>query len=385
MVTTGTVLLPLADGSLARHHCRDRGPLRLTGHPAESRKAFAAVHVVVDPLSTEPGVVDWEQTARVRAWIWDLGLGVAEAMDTAQRGMGLEWPLAEQLIRRTAADAQERGAPLVAGAGTDHVAGVAPGLDAIIRAYEEQCEAVEAAGATVVVMASRALARTAQSPDDYLTVYDRIIRQCGRPVILHWLGPDFDPELAGYWGDNDQGRATQVVLDLLADHRANVEGVKVSLLDAAWERDFRRRLPSGVRCYTGDDLDYPRLIVGEDGEHSDALLGVFGPIAPIASAALEALDHGDHDGGASLLESTQVLARHLFEPPTWQYKVGIVFLAWLAGHQSHFRMLGGHQSARSVPHLAEVYRLGDELGLFPDPELAASRVRAWLQVCGVAE
>jgi dihydrodipicolinate synthase/N-acetylneuraminate lyase len=310
-----------------------------------SRVAFAAAHVAAG----EDGQIDWEATLAFRRHLWGHGLGVAEAMDTAQRGMGLDWPAARELIRRTAA---ERGGRLAAGAGTDHAE---PRTLADVRAaYEHQCEFVEGTGAQVIVMASRALAALATSADDYREVYGAVLRQLERPAIIHWLGEMFDPTLAGYWGGGDD-----VVLDILAAHAEKVDGIKISLLDAAREVAIRERLPAGVRLYTGDDLDYPELIASG----SDALLGIFDPIAPAAAAALKALEAGDRAEYDRILAPTLPLARKLFEPPTLHYKTGIVYLAFLNGHQEHFRMLGGMETARSAEHLAEVRALAERAGL----------------------
>jgi dihydrodipicolinate synthase/N-acetylneuraminate lyase len=309
-----------------------------------TRVAFAAAHVAVD----ESGGIDWEATLAFRRHLWEHGLGVAEAMDTAQRGMGLDWPAARELIRRTAA---EGGGRLAAGAGTDHTEPRT--LEEVRAAYEHQCELIEGTGAQVVLMASRALAAIATSADDYREVYGAVLRQLERPAILHWLGEMFDPALAGYWGGDE------VVLDIIAAHAGKVDGIKVSLLDAAREIAIRERLPEGVRLYTGDDFHYPELIASG----SDALLGIFDPIAPLAAAALAALERGDRAEYDRILAPTVPLARKLFEPPTYHYKTGIVFLAWLNGHQEHFRMLGGMETARSAEHLAEVRELAVRAGV----------------------
>ena len=334
--------------------------------PATSRVAYAAAHVVADPLGsgTEP---DWDATLAFRHHLWSHGLGVAEAMDTAQRGMGLGWPETRELIKRTGAAAEGR---LVCGAGTDQLPPGPATLDAIIAAYEEQLAVVEEAGARPVIMASRQLAASANGADDYVRVYRRLLDQVSQPAILHWLGPMFDPALTGYWGEEPD----ETVLGILGE--GNVAGIKVSLLDADREVELRRRLPDGVHLYTGDDFNYPGLIRGG----SDALLGVFDPIAAPAATALRALDDGDIGTYEEILAPTVPLARHLFAAPTYLYKTGVVFLAWLAGHQDAFRMVGGHESARPVPHLVELFRLADAAGLFPDPDLAASRMRAWLEV-----
>ncbi|MGA4841828.1 dihydrodipicolinate synthase family protein [Streptomyces sp. G45] len=354
--------------------------------PPRSRSVLAAAHVVADPhadVSPDgPAAVDWDATLAFRRHLWAHGLGVAEAMDTAQRGAGLDWPGAAELIRRSAAEARAVGGRIACGAGTDHLPPGPASLTDVRHAYEEQLAHVEAAGAQPVLMASRALAAAARGPDDYLTTYDALLRQTAAPVILHWLGPMFDPALEGYWGATDLDAATDTLLAVIAAHPDKVDGVKVSLLDADREIALRRRLPPGVRCYTGDDLHYPELIAGDDQGHSDALLGVFDPLAPIAARAVRALDAGDPGGFRALLDPTLALARHLFEPPTRHYKTGVVFLAWLAGHQRHFTMVGGLQSARSLPHLTRAYELADALALFPDPALAEHRMRAFLTVHG---
>ncbi|MDJ0379942.1 dihydrodipicolinate synthase family protein [Streptomyces sp. G-G2] len=382
-----SIRLPSADGGLRIHHpCTDPLP-PLNFPPARSRSFYAAAHVVADPLAASAdaaAVVDWDTTLSFRHRLWAQGLGVAEAMDTAQRGMGLDWPTAAELIRRSAADALATGGRIVCGAGTDQLPSGPQALAVIAAAYEEQLAHVEACGARAVLLASRALAAAARGPEDYLEVYGRLLRQSARPVVLHWLGPMFDPELSGYWGHHDLDDATDVFLKIVSKYPEKVDGIKVSLLDAGREIDIRRRLPAGVRCYTGDDYHYPELIAG-DGEHaSDALLGIFDPIAPLAARAAQALDRGDPAAFRQALEPTVGLSRHLFAPPTRYYKTGVVFLAWLAGHQEHFTMVGGLQSARSLPHLATAYEQADLLGLLPDPERAERRMRQLLAVHGAA-
>ncbi|MFF4851536.1 dihydrodipicolinate synthase family protein [Streptomyces sp. NPDC001194] len=390
-----SIRLPAADGGHRLHRPRTDPLTPLVCGPARSRRFYAAAHVVADPLAVCAGgpdspagpAVDWEATLAFRHRLWAQGLGVAEAMDTAQRGMGLDWPAAAELIRRSAAEARAVGGRIVCGAGTDQLApGAGHTLTAIAAAYEEQLAHVESCGAGAVLMASRALAAAARGPEDYAQVYGRLLRQSARPVVLHWLGPMFDPALAGYWGHADLDAATEVFLKVIADCPEKVDGIKVSLLDADRERDIRRRLPPGVRCYTGDDYHYPELIAGERGGEpgSDALLGVFDPIAPLAARAGLALDRDDPAGFRALLDPTVALSRHLFTPPTRYYKTGVVLLAWLAGYQEHFAMLGGLQSARPLPHLATAYEQADLLGLFPDPELAEARMRQLLAVYGVA-
>ena len=369
-----------------------------TSHPREfpratppfPRVALAAAHVVADPLAEQDpwldARLDWERTIAYRRYLWSLGLGVAEAMDTAQRGMGLDWPTARELIRRSLDAMQDvPGAVMACGAGTDHIA---PGpdvtVDDVIRAYEEQCEAIEAMGGRLVLMASRALARAARGPADYERVYGRILSQVRQPVIIHWLGEMFDPALAGYWGSGDHGAAMETALAIIAAHADKVDGVKISLLDKEKEIAMRRRLPKGVRMYTGDDFHYAELIAGDAQGHSDALLGIFDPIAPAVGGALAALSRGDLAGFHAILAPTVPLSRHVFRAPTRFYKTGVVFLAWLNGHQDHFVMVGGQQSARSILHFAELFRLADAAGLLRDPDLAAARMRTLLSLHGIA-
>ncbi|MCQ4044576.1 dihydrodipicolinate synthase family protein [Streptomyces rubrisoli] len=358
------------------------------GPAPRSRTVFAAAHVVADPYraaADTPDAIDWDATLAFRRHLWRHGLAVAEAMDTAQRGMGLDWPTAADLIRRSAAEARAMGGRIAAGVGTDQLTTSVSSLAAVAAAYTEQLAAAEACGAQPVLMASRALAALATGPEDYLETYGRLLDQCAHPVILHWLGPMFDPQLTGYWGSTDLDAATETLLTLIAAHPGKIDGVKVSLLDAHRETELRRRLPDGVRCYTGDDFHYPELIEGDQHGFSHALLGVFDPLAPVAAEAVRVLDTGDTQRFRSLLDPTVELSRHLFGTPTRYYKTGVVFLAWLGGHQSHFTMLGGLQSARSLTHLARAYELADRLGLFPDPDLAAFRLTSFLAVHGVSQ
>lgn len=357
------------------------------GAALASRTVFSAAHVVADPYADvspdAPAVVDWDATLAFRRHLWSHGLGVAEAMDTAQRGMGLDWAGAAELIRRSAAEAKSVGGSIACGVGTDQLTGPAT-LAEVRAAYEEQLALVEESGAQAILMASRALAAVANGPEDYLETYAHLLRQAAEPVVLHWLGPMFDPALEGYWGSPDLDAATDTFLKVIAEHPDKVDGIKISLLDAEREIDVRRRLPGGVRCYTGDDFNYPELIAGDDRGFSHALLGIFDPLGPLAAHAVRVLDTGDVEGFRALLDPTVELSRHLFKAPTRYYKTGVVFLAWLAGHQDHFTMVGGLQSARSLPHLATAYELADRLGLFPDPELAETRMRALLAVHGGA-
>ena len=355
-----------------------------------NRVAFAAAHVVADPLAdNDPWIdpaIDWDRTIAFRHYLWDLGLGVAEAMDTAQRGMGLDWNGAQELIRRALEAAKSRpGVKIACGCGTDHIApGPDVSVDDVIRAYEQQIEVIEKLGGRLIVMASRALAYAAKSPQDYARVYDRILGQVKEPVILHWLGEMFDPALKGYWGSDDHNVAMDVCLEIIVRNAAKVDGVKISLLSKEKEIEMRRRLPKGVRMYTGDDFNYAELIAGDEEGYSDALLGIFDGIAPAASAGLARLAKGDLQGFHGILEPTVPLSRHIFKAPTRFYKTGIVFLAWLNGQQDHFLMIGGQESARSLQHLSELFRLADKARVLHDPELAASRMKKLLAVHGVA-
>jgi hypothetical protein len=353
-----------------------------------TRVAFAAAHVVVDPLRTaEPlthPAIDWEATLAYREHLWSLGFGVAEAMDTAQRGMGLDWPLALELIQRSTAAAKVRGALVASGAGTDHLPADRRTLQDVTDAYLQQCEAVEAAGGRIILMASRALAAVARDADDYASVYAAVLLQVREPVILHWLGPMFDPALEGYWGASDITEATENCLSIIRAHKEKIDGIKISLLDADLEVSMRRQLPDGVRMYTGDDFNYDDLILGDSHGHSDALLGIFDAIAPAASLAIAALDAGDIARYRQLLAPTVPLSRHIFASPTQHYKAGVVFLAFLNGFQSHFRMVRGLESARSIAHLCELFVLADKACVLRNPELATRRMRSFLLPAGVA-
>jgi hypothetical protein len=385
-----TITLPTADRKLAPYVMGE--PIQFPSRAEAvsfNRIAYAAAHVVADPLAEiDPWLdtaIDWEKTVAFRNYLWDLGLGVAEAMDTAQRGGGVDWPSARELIRRSLEAARARpGVRICCGVGTDQLdAGPQVTIDAVIRAYEEQIEAVEAMGGRLVLMASRALARAARSPDDYAKVYGRILRQVREPVIIHWLGEMFDPALAGYWGSGDHMQGMETCLDIIRSHAAKVDGVKVSLLSREKEIAMRRRLPAGVRMYTGDDFNYAELIAGDEEGYSDALLGIFDAIAPAASAGLARLAKGDRQGFHGVLEPTVPLSRHIFKAPTRFYKTGVVFLAWLNGLQDHFIMVGGQESARSILHLAELFRLADKARVLHDPELAATRMSKLLALHGI--
>jgi hypothetical protein len=381
--------LPRADRSLAPYELSPPSPFPSKQSQAFPRVVYAAAHVVADPLGeADPWrrtAVDWDRTLAFRHHLWDLGFKIAEAMDTAQRGMGLDWPGAEELIARALLEAKARpGADLACGAGTDHLdAHDARSLEDVIAAYEEQVGVVEKHGGRAILMASRALARLARGPDDYAFVYDRVIAQAGRPVILHWLGEMFDPALAGYWGASGFEAAMNVALDIVQRHASRIDGVKISLLDASKEVEMRKKLPANVRMYTGDDFNYAELIAGDGERHSHGLLGIFDPIAPAAAAALVKLGAGDRAGYEAILAPTVALSRKIFEAPTQYYKVGVVFLAWLNGFQDHFVMLAGMQSARAILHYADVFRLADRAGLIIDPERAAKRMGTLLAVNGV--
>ncbi|RSS50961.1 dihydrodipicolinate synthase family protein [Streptomyces sp. WAC01280] len=380
------IRLPQAGGGV-REYAPRAEPLAVpAGGALTSRTVFSAAHVVADPYADttpdSPAAVDWDATLAFRRHLWAHGLGVAEAMDTAQRGMGLDWAGAAELIRRSAAEAKAVGGRIACGVGTDQLTGPAD-LLTVRQAYEEQLALVEETGSQAILMASRALAAAASGPEDYLDLYGHLLRQASEPVVLHWLGPMFDPALEGYWGSADLDAATETFLEVISAHPDKVDGIKVSLLDARREVELRRRLPAGVRCYTGDDFHYPELIAGDEQGFSHALLGIFDPLAPLAAEAVRTLDTGDVAGFRKILDPTVELSRHLFAAPTRFYKTGVVLLAWLAGHQDHFTMVGGLQSARSLPHLARAYELADGLGLFPDPALAEARMRSLLTVHGV--
>jgi Protein of unknown function (DUF993) len=382
-----SLLLPTRDGTLRSWSPSGRAAVQPAGRPPTSRVAYAAVHVVADPLAPEDPAdrvrLDWDATLAFRRHVWSCGLGVAEAMDTAQRGMGLDWATTRELITRTGDEARATGGRWCAGVGTDQLPTGPATVDDIVTAWWEQLAVVRSAGAVPVVMASRALAAVARGPDDYHRAYAKLLAEAEPPVLLHWLGEPFDPALAGYWGHRDSAAAAGELAALCRDHERVLTGVKVSVLDADVEIEFRRQLPRSVACYTGDDFAYPDLVLGDEAGHSEALLGIFDPIAAVASAALARLDAGDAEGYRTLLDPTLPLAREIFRAPTAHYKVGVVFLAYLAGHQEHFRMVGGLESARSVVHLADVLRLADAAGVLPDPDLAITRMRPVLAAAGI--
>ena len=350
-----------------------------------ARVVYSAAHVVADPFTANDpsgrATVDWAKTMAFRHHLHGLGLGIAEAMDTAQRGMGLDWPGALELIRRTREDLPE--ALVANGCGTDHLNPAdARSLDDVIRAYLEQVEAIQKLDARIILMASRALARVAKGPADYLQVYDRVLAACDMPVILHWLGEMFDPALAGYWGSPRFEDALETALEVIHRNLSKVDGIKISLLDKDKEILMRRRLPAGVRMYTGDDFNYPELIEGDEQGYSHALLGIFDPLAPAAAHAVGLLGQGDTAGFRGVLDPTVPLARLIFRSPTQYYKTGVVFLAWLNGFQDHFVMLNGAQAMRPLPYFTEVFRLADGCGLLRDPDLAVTRMKKLLALYG---
>jgi len=409
--TTGSALptlrLPSAEGQLISYTMNGPRDFPRPEKPLTSRKVYAAAHVVpvmtAENVPGAPAELDWEATLAYRHELWSYGLGVADAMDTAQRGMGLDWTATKELIRRSAAEAAQvvrtgrypaldgrSVRDLIAcGAGTDQlnlstVSTGQTGLDAVLAAYQEQLQVVENSGAKVILMASRALAKVANGPADYLSVYSRLLEQAKEPIILHWLGPMFDPALAGYWGSDDVPAATETFLELITAHAEKVDGVKVSLLDAEHEKQLRAALPESVRLYTGDDFNYPELIDGDEHAHSDALLGIFAAIYPAASAALQAYDAGQPERGREILDSTRALGKHIFAAPTLYYKTGIAFLSWLNGQQSGFQLVGGLHSGRSLTHLAHIFVLADQAGLLRDPQRAAERMTSLLKTGGLA-
>jgi hypothetical protein len=385
-----SITLPVARHSLERYNLSSPGYGGYRPSRGFTRQVYAAAHVVVDPAAeTDPWTakpaLDWEATMAYRRHLWSMGFKVAEAMDTSQRGMGLDWPSALELIGRSLEAARDvPGADLASGAGTDHLTDLDHlTLDDVRRAFIEQIEAVEKLGGRIILMASRALAAVAEGPDDYLRIYGELIDGCSQPVILHWLGEVFDPALAGYWGSNHIDACADTVLSIIQANPAKVDGIKVSLLEKRYEIDLRKRLPADVLMYTGDDFSYPELMAGDDSHFSHGLLGIFDSIAPVAAQGLERLAAGDTAGFLEVLEPTVPLARKIFEAPTQFYKAGVVFLAWLNGHQDHFTLVAGLQSARSIRHYGEVFRLADQAGLLRDPELAARRMAQLLAVYGI--
>ncbi|MFJ5297129.1 dihydrodipicolinate synthase family protein [Pseudomonas sp. NPDC088368] len=385
------ILLPTPNGALEQYTLRGT-PLALVKPTRPfSRIVYSAAHVVTNPLRAgelnQPAAIDWQRTLDYRRYLLEQGLGIAEAMDTAQRGMGLSWPNALELVSRTMTETSDiPGALIASGCGTDHLApNEARTCDDVIRAYALQIEAIQKTGSRIILMASRALVNVATSSSDYERVYREVLSLCDQPVILHWLGEAFDPELAGYWGASDYPAASAVCLDIIGANAAKVDGIKISLLDAQKEIEFRRRLPASVKMYTGDDFNYPALIEGDEAGFSHALLGIFDAIAPAASQALAALTQGDTERYHALLDPTVALSRHIFRTPTQYYKTGVVFLAYLNGFQDHFFMLGGHHGLRPPAYLADVLRLADQSGLLRDPDDAVRRAQRVMAGYGIGE
>lgn len=383
------VTLPDGNGSLSFYTLIGTPTSRPANPPQFNRIAYAAAHVVSDPLKdarpwNDPAI-DWEATMAFRHHLWSLGFKIAEAMDTSQRGMGLNWAGAQELIRRSLADSKTvAGADLASGAGTDHLdPAEAKSLDDVIKAYETQAGFIEKQGGRFILMASRALARIARSPDDYAKVYGRILGQAREKVVLHWLGNMFDPQLKGYWGSENFDNALDTVIGIIEANRDKVDGIKISLLEERYEIALRDRLPEGVLCFTGDDFNYAPLIEGDGNKHSHALLGIFDAVAPQASSALAALAAGDNARFRAIIEPTVPLSRKIFEAPTQYYKAGVVFLAWLNGHQNHFTMPAGMQSARSILHYADIFRLADRANVLDRPDVAISRMRKLLAIHGI--
>ncbi|MEM1431744.1 MAG: dihydrodipicolinate synthase family protein [Pseudomonadota bacterium] len=380
--------LPLPDptGHLTEYRLKAAPVEAVPMPPDPVRVVYAAAHVVRDPFAdadpSGPAAIDWDATLAFRGHLINLGLGVAEAMDTAQRGMGLDWPHALDLIRHTTSAFPD--ALVAHGCGTDHIRPEnAKTLDDVTTAYLAQVEAIQSAGGRLILMASRALARVARGPEDYAEVYGRVLEACEHPVILHWLGEMFDPALAGYWGTADFPSARDTVLTIIGDNIAKVDGIKISLLDAQKEIEMRRRLPPPVRMYTGDDFNYPDLIAGDELGFSHALLGIFDPLSVHAARAVAKLSHGDRAGFRAVLDPTVPLARHVFRAPTHHYKTGVVFLAWLNGHQSHFRMIGGAEAMRSLPYFVDCFKLADACGALAQPDLAVERMGSLLRTYGI--
>ncbi|SFL47791.1 dihydrodipicolinate synthase family protein [Salibacterium qingdaonense] len=386
-----SLILPKAGGELYTYTPSEKPAFKVEkGKSFEKRTAFSAAHVVCDPMADADPLnnaqIDWQATMEYRHYLWSLGFGVAEAMDTSQRGMGLSWESAKELIRRSIPEARSVGGRIACGTGTDQLT-PSPDLtlEQVEQAYMEQCEFVEGEGGQIIMMSSRALAACAKSPEDYERVYGKVLGSVSQPVILHWLGDMFDPNLKGYWGYEDLDKATEVCLKVIQDNAAKIDGVKISLLDKDREIDIRNRLPEGVKVYTGDDFNYPELIKGDENGYSDALLGIFDAIAPAAAAGLQALDEGNIERYHDILDKTVPLARHIFQHPTFAYKTGVVFMAYLNGHQSHFRMIGGAEGSRSIIHLSDLFVMADEAGLLEDPEMAVARMRPVFEQAGVKQ
>jgi hypothetical protein len=381
------LLLVASDGTLASTDLAPAPAFEKPRRPLSSRVAYAAAHVIPKPFADntpgQPADIDWDATLAFRHHLWSWGLGVADAMDTAQRNMGLDAAATRELTTRSAAEARSAGGALVVGVNTDHVADEQISLDAVIDAYKEQLHFSEDAGAGVVLMASRHLARAAQSPEDYLRVYREVLASAATPVTLHWLGAAFDPTLAGYFGSDEFETSSATALEIIHESADKVRGIKMSLLNASHEVSVRSRLPETATLFTGDDFNYVELIAGDGTSHSDALLGAFAAVGPSASAAIQALDADDTDRYRQILGPTEELSRQIFAAPTFYYKTGVAFLAWLNGHQQAFSMVGGLHSTRSLPHLSEIVRLANTSGSLERPELAAARWHGQLALNGI--
>ncbi|WCD93768.1 dihydrodipicolinate synthase family protein [Microbacterium sp. nov. GSS16] len=390
-----TLRLLSASGELSDAALNDAGAYTRPTSPLRSRVAYAAAHVVpkvhADNTPGRPADIDWDATLAFRRNVYSWGLGVADAMDTAQRNMGLDAAATRQLIARSAEVAREEGGSVVVGVNTDHVDETHISLQQVIDAYISQLEFTEQQGAGPVLMASRHLARVAESADDYRRVYRAVLERATTPVVLHWLGTAFDPELEGYFGSTEWPEAAEVLLDIINENPAKIAGVKMSLLNAESEISVRERLPSaqstqGVRMFTGDDFNYVSLIgdsqVGRRS-YSDALLGAFAAITPVASAAIQALDAGDDAAYRRILGPTEELSRQVFAAPTFYYKTGVAFLSWLNGHQPAFQMVGGLHSARSLPHLSRIVELANASLALENPELARERWHGMLTLNGL--
>ena len=385
-----TINLPNQNGELYTYTLKEPVSFDIPEKPFSNRIVYSAAHVVADPLAdTDPinhSKIDWEKTLEYRHYLWSLGLGVAEAMDTAQRGMGLNWEHAKDLISRSVREAKSVNGLIACGAGTDHLEpNPSLTLEDVEQAYEEQCEFVEKQGGRIILMASRALAACAKTSEDYERVYQNVLSKVSQPVILHWLGDMFDPALKGYWGHENLDKAMGVCLRVIRENEDKIDGIKISLLDDKKEIQMRRLLPESVKMYTGDDFNYPELIKGDEQGYSHALLGIFDAIAPAAASAMHELDAGNLKKYDSILEHTVPLSRHIFQKPTYAYKTGVVFMAYLNGHQSHFRMIGGAEGQRSIIHLSEIFVMADKAGLLRKPEMAAERMKLILAQAGVLQ
>lgn len=388
---TLSVTLPMSNGTLSTYEIQNKTPNIAKNTGVFNRTVYAAAHIVADaksdwhPSSNFPQI-DWDATLQYRHHLWKNGFGIAEAMDTAQRGMGIEWQTAKQLIIRTLNEMKTvPGATAVFGAGTDHLAvDDCKNLDHIYDAYMEQISTICAYGGNPIIMASRALAKHAKSRDDYINMYQRLIDNTDGQVVLHWLGEVFDPQLRGYFGNTDINQAMDTVLEIIHNNARKIEGIKISLLEEKWEIKLRKSLPAGVKMYTGDDFNYDRMIAGDDTHYSHALLGIFDTIAPVAGAALTKLANNDTQGYFDIMSPTIPLSKKIFENPTPFYKAGVVFIAWLNGHQNHFVMAGGMQSMRSLPHYAELLQLADQCHVLSDPDLAITRMKKLLDMYGIS-